>query len=138
MTRNCPRCNVEMKLLNVKDVEIDACPSCAGIWFDQNELDKIIGAEEISPEQVMSTAPNVTKVLDCPQCNIKMKCSTMEDLTFDFCEKCNGTWLDAGELTELGSILKDMPITDGSAPYKVEDDKGDKFLGKIKGIFKKK
>lgn len=135
MTRNCPRCNIEMKLLNVKDVEIDACPSCAGIWFDQTELDKIIGAEQVSPESMMFTAPNVTKVLNCPECSTKMNCSTLEDLTFDYCETCNGVWLDAGELTELGAILKDMPITEDNAPYKVEGEKSDKFLGKIKKIF---
>ena len=137
MTRKCPRCNIDMKVLNVKDVEIDACPSCAGIWFDQSELDKIIGAEQISPESLMFTAPHVTKVLNCPECNTKMKCSTLEDLTFDYCETCNGIWLDAGELTELGAILKDMPITAENAPYKVEEEKGDKFLGKIKKLFSK-
>lgn len=39
---NCPVCNLELKMSERHDVEIDYCPKCRGVWLDRGELDKII------------------------------------------------------------------------------------------------
>ncbi len=39
---NCPLCNVELKMAERQNVEIDYCPQCRGVWLDRGELDKII------------------------------------------------------------------------------------------------
>ena len=39
---NCPVCNVELRLAERQNVEIDYCPQCRGVWLDRGELDKII------------------------------------------------------------------------------------------------
>lgn len=39
--RDCPACDIKYKMLNYKDVELDFCPKCRGIWFDKNELESI-------------------------------------------------------------------------------------------------
>jgi Zn-finger nucleic acid-binding protein len=48
----CPICNVDLLMATRKEVEIDYCPKCRGIWLDRGELDKIIerSANEIMPE----------------------------------------------------------------------------------------
>ena len=39
----CPVCNsVELRPHERQGVEIDACPTCRGVWLDRGELDKII------------------------------------------------------------------------------------------------
>jgi Zn-finger nucleic acid-binding protein len=38
----CPICNVDLAMTTRKEVEIDYCPQCRGIWLDRGELDKII------------------------------------------------------------------------------------------------
>lgn len=38
----CPRCNTNLLMSNAKEVEIDYCPNCKGVWLDRGELDKII------------------------------------------------------------------------------------------------
>ncbi|HSW36538.1 MAG TPA: zf-TFIIB domain-containing protein [Candidatus Limnocylindrales bacterium] len=39
----CPVCNnVELKMTERQNVEIDYCPKCRGVWLDRGELDKII------------------------------------------------------------------------------------------------
>lgn len=38
----CLRCNTRMLMTQKKDIEIDYCPSCFGIWLDKGELQKII------------------------------------------------------------------------------------------------
>jgi Zn-finger nucleic acid-binding protein len=38
----CPQCNVPLMMTERKNVEIDFCPQCRGVWLDKGELDKII------------------------------------------------------------------------------------------------
>ena len=38
----CPSCKVDLVMTERKDVEIDYCPKCRGVWLDRGELDKII------------------------------------------------------------------------------------------------
>ena len=38
----CPACKVDLVMTERKDVEIDYCPKCRGVWLDRGELDKII------------------------------------------------------------------------------------------------
>ncbi len=45
-TRNCPRCSVVMPIKEIKGVNLDFCPQCAGIWFDKNELGDLINNKD--------------------------------------------------------------------------------------------
>jgi Zn-finger nucleic acid-binding protein len=38
---DCPRCCVEMKKLKKRDVIIDVCTKCGGMWADAGELEKL-------------------------------------------------------------------------------------------------
>lgn len=38
----CPICKVDLQITERKDIEIDYCPKCRGVWLDRGELDKII------------------------------------------------------------------------------------------------
>ena len=38
----CPHCNIPLLMTERKNVEIDYCSQCRGIWLDKGELDKII------------------------------------------------------------------------------------------------
>ncbi|MBN1155981.1 zf-TFIIB domain-containing protein [Candidatus Woesearchaeota archaeon] len=37
----CPRCRIDMKKLKRKDVVIDICRKCGGMWVDAGELEKL-------------------------------------------------------------------------------------------------
>jgi Zn-finger nucleic acid-binding protein len=126
-----------MQLLNVREIELDVCPKCMGIWFDSSELDKILGADKSFEEMAYLSKP-LGENINCPSCNDKMEYSTVQGTTIDFCRKCEGVWLDAGELTELAAHLPESQMTEESAPYKVEIKESDGFLNKVKGIFSKK
>ena len=41
----CPRDGVPLVELERSGVQIDACPTCRGIWLDRGELDKLIELE---------------------------------------------------------------------------------------------
>jgi len=37
----CPRCDIYMKKLKKKDVIIDVCRECGGMWMDSGEMEKL-------------------------------------------------------------------------------------------------
>ena len=39
----CPRCGSLMNLERAKDVEVDVCLQCRGIWLDPGELESVAG-----------------------------------------------------------------------------------------------
>lgn len=56
----CPNCDVTLLIADKKDVEIDYCPQCRGIWLDRGELEKIIernGAHYSSKDNYQATTP---------------------------------------------------------------------------------
>jgi Zn-finger nucleic acid-binding protein len=76
--------------------------------------------------------------IQCPSCQEMMEYSTIQNTTIDFCRKCEGVWLDAGELTELAGHLPEDKLTEDNAPYKVEIKESDGFLNKVKNIITRK
>ena len=40
--KRCPACHCQMSIKSIENIELDCSNQCGGIWFDQNELDKII------------------------------------------------------------------------------------------------
>lgn len=39
---NCPHCAVELKISERRNIEVDYCPRCRGVWLDRGELDKLL------------------------------------------------------------------------------------------------
>ncbi|WP_406676760.1 zf-TFIIB domain-containing protein [Neomoorella carbonis] len=40
----CPLCEVPMKEIQRRNVMVDICPECKGVWLDRGELDKLLAA----------------------------------------------------------------------------------------------
>jgi Zn-finger nucleic acid-binding protein len=65
---HCPRCKeVELKITKIKDIEIDYCPKCFGIWLDRGEMNHIIERLKIksskhSEENKYDTEPKTKAV----------------------------------------------------------------------------
>jgi Zn-finger nucleic acid-binding protein len=126
-----------MQLMRVRNIELDACPKCRGIWFDSSELDKIMGGAKSFEEQAYLGEPLGAKI-DCPSCGNQMQYMNIESTTIDYCKSCEGVWLDAGELTELAQYLPERQMTDATAPYQIEEKDSQNFLDKVKTIFSKR
>jgi len=48
--RVCPVDSTELRRLDRSGVQVDACPTCRGIWLDRGELDKILQQESAGME----------------------------------------------------------------------------------------
>jgi uncharacterized protein len=53
----CPVCKVDLVMTERKDVEIDYCPKCRGVWLDRGELDKIIEKSAAQEQAQQQRAP---------------------------------------------------------------------------------
>jgi uncharacterized protein len=38
----CPNCNESMQEVRRREVQIDMCPRCRGVWLDRGELEKLL------------------------------------------------------------------------------------------------
>ena len=114
---NCPKCLGKLFPVNVGDVEIDRCFVCEGLWFDPNELERILEnyAYELQKISLDSTvfdgneaAGNYdsfdSKHGDCPKCKVKMFRSRFGEIKADTCPNGHGIWLDGGEIASLKFI----------------------------------
>jgi len=46
------------------------------------------------------------ELFKCPRCKIKMQKLKKNDVIIDICKKCNGMWLDDGEIQKLATMAK--------------------------------
>ena len=140
MIRVCPKCDVPLFILHSKNIEVDVCHRCRGLWLDAGELEALMqqtGAAANDPllnfQQQPGTQPKGRPHL-CPRCDAAlheiqvspMLCAGLptahEDrpkvsppaplLTLDKCPRGHGLWFDADELQQL---LSTFPIETGAA-----------------------
>ncbi len=104
-TLQCPRCWVAMEKEEVEvrgpNVIIDVCPKCHGVWFDNNELKKILGDRKLANFLTKRIGTQSKSKLVCPRCGWLMDLEYAEEVEIDVCLNCNGAWLDLGELESL-------------------------------------
>lgn len=43
---HCPKCGMKLIEINYKDILVDKCSSCEGVWLDAGELDAISKLEK--------------------------------------------------------------------------------------------
>jgi uncharacterized protein len=50
----CPKCGMELNEIEYKDVHVDKCFNCEGIWLDAGELETIAKFEKRSMDKLFS------------------------------------------------------------------------------------
>jgi Zn-finger nucleic acid-binding protein len=104
---------------NIEDYKVDVCFICEGLWFDAGELEKVIKAdakdfkfidvdrEELDGKEIVNFKEELDKTeCKCPRCSdgtklIRKEHEGIRKVNVDVCPKCNGIWLDGGEIKEL-------------------------------------
>ncbi len=105
---DCPVCKNAMITLELRDVEIDYCTGCSGIWLDAGELELLLGEPEKAKRLLDSFKIDSTsneKKRKCPICRKKMQKvivgTSKPTLLIDKCRKADGLWFDKGELQDI-------------------------------------
>lgn len=117
MARLCPDCRIPMDQMSFREVQLDDCPQCGGIWFDDGELKKLqsIGdqlsfhtlEEKAVPDR--SVMPQEAAAKLCPVCNERLtpyRYMYSSDVVLDECDDCYGVWVQDGELEKMAHYLE--------------------------------
>ena len=104
----CPKCGSQFEKITYREIEVDRCLGCRGLWFDMLEKDDLVRIEgsesiDIGSEIVGEEFDKLRKV-DCPQCKVKMLPMVDKDqyhIHYESCPVCYGTYFDAGEFLDL-------------------------------------
>ncbi len=128
----CPRCEIDLvsHMFPGTSVEVDRCPGCFGTWLDGGELETLQDqlraivngpAWERTPEQAATSAQALAifdhadaaraRRFGCPRCANDLTHEKLEGQLVEACLSCKGTWLDAGELTLLVGVYRELPTT---------------------------
>lgn len=101
---------------------VDVCPQCMGVWFDRGEAKLLKTAEEL--KQLIASAryatgrcaanghplPRLPSAVCgkckapgacCPSCGGRLAMIAVRGKIIDVCDRCEGVWLDGGELSAL-------------------------------------
>ena len=122
----CPICSVGLERKLVKEIEIDECPECRGVWFEDDELRKAkdsadsdlnwMDFEVWKHKEKFKAAP---RNLGCPKCSGSLVCIDYDNtgVEIDCCPECKGTWLDKGEFKKIVDALTDELLTKSFSDY---------------------
>lgn len=106
----CPKCQAEMKKIELEGVEVDRCTGCYGIWFDfqeQQQLKAAPGAQRIdSGDAAVGEKMNLIDIINCPRDGSRL--TRMVDrqqphLWYEACPVCYGVFFDAGEFRDYST-----------------------------------
>jgi Zn-finger nucleic acid-binding protein len=108
----CPACEKPLVAVEIDQVEIDACASCEGLWFDADELvllfEKTVQVAEVrSLQRELSSLPadRAAPRRRCPRCRAWMRGVRIgtqgEPVLIDLCPHADGLWFDRAELPRM-------------------------------------
>lgn len=118
---HCPACLRSLRRFKAGTVTLDGCDGgCGGIWFDHRELAKV-NRDHPDPDATIADLSFDPKIRvhdddlrQCPKCEAtpleKKLFSLGSGVIMDVCPKCQGVWLDHGELDKIRESLHPRPI----------------------------
>jgi len=110
----CPKCSTALNVGYIKEVEIDECQECKGIWFDYDELRQ--AKDKVDPDlnwmdfeiwKHKDRFKGGDAQVSCPKCDVKMFLLDYDNtgVEIDYCGKCYGIWLDKDEFDHIIEAL---------------------------------
>lgn len=112
----CPYCNLKLDQALLAGVEVDYCPSCYGLWFEEDELQ---GAKDEKDRDLRWLDFDLWKDSSrfqvargrklCPQDALPLYEVRYGDsrIRVDVCSICRGTWLDRGEFLNIMEYVRE-------------------------------
>lgn len=103
----CPACRVPMYVAEFRQIELDLCAGCEGVWFDQGELALLLGDEPALASEPIAAADEATR--SCPLCDTpmdKVNIGPGRRVLVDRCPRGCGLWFDGAETAALTTDLE--------------------------------
>jgi len=97
----CPKCESSTLVagkIKSDALEVDRCSQCKGVWFDKDELAKLLGKRAKKNVSIPDSAV-LSPFVKCPRCEASLYecCYPGTTTLVDYCRQCYGYWLDNKE-----------------------------------------
>jgi len=118
-----------------RQIELDYCTGCEGVWFDAGELELLIRTTnleipDLSLESLLASPAEKPSHggRRCPVCGRRMREIAIGEpaINIDVCPQGDGLWFDGGELQQLMGQLAEKQALEGGVPRQVFD-----FIGEV-------
>ncbi len=116
VNKKCPICKISLESAILCNTEIDYCPRCFGLWFEEDELrwakdekDKDLNWLDIDLWKDSKKFKVSYGIRLCPSCRLPLYEVYYGDskIIVDVCNICKGVWLDRGEFKKIIDYLKE-------------------------------
>mgnify|MGYP001619743815 FL=1 len=106
----CPVCKIQLDKALLHNVEIDYCPQCLGLWFEQEELrwvkdekDRNLRWLDIDLWKDKNKFKINRGIQLCPFCRLPLYEVHYDKsgIIIALCNLCHGIWLDRGEFKKI-------------------------------------
>ena len=113
--KNCPKCKTPLFSTILSGVEVDYCPKCFGLWFEEDELrwakdekDKDLQWLDIDLWKNEEKFKISYGIRICPSCRVPLYevYYGKSGVIVDVCNLCRGIWLDRAEFKKIIDWLK--------------------------------
>ncbi len=99
----CPRDQTVLKPFPIHQGVISSCTRCQGVWIPWSLIETATTSKSMlvtRPEliELSSTAAR------CPQDGERLRETSRKGVRVDYCIRCQGLWLDAGELAHIRQV----------------------------------
>lgn len=103
----CPKCKKPLKSgkITAKQLVLDQCSQCKGMWFDKGELAILLGARAKKDFVIPKFSAKVLGT-ECLRCNVSLYefCYPGTLTLVDGCKQCEGVWLDNNEWKTISHV----------------------------------
>jgi len=112
----CPSCQEFLEKTIFYGAEIDYCPRCFGLWFEEDELrltkdkkDENLNWLDIDLWKDKRKFKILRGSELCPACRLPLYNVNYgkSEIKVDLCNLCHGIWLDRGEFKKIINYLKE-------------------------------
>jgi len=106
-----------MVVFEFREIELDYCDECLGVWFDDGEVELLIESAGLDPREAkLDLEPAGERTSEaprpCPLCRKKMEkvtpAGTEGRVILDRCHKAGGIWFDSKEIVEALRSLSEV------------------------------
>lgn len=111
----CPTCDVQLDCLRVGELELDECPRCLGLWFDQGELHTVLTSRmalEPRPRSTAAALPREPELFTtsperrlgpCCRCGGLLMEQGVQQPSLAACARCGGFWVPEAAFRALSA-----------------------------------
>lgn len=107
----CPACIKAMPHTQIDGLKLEHCFECGGMWLEQKEIVHLLQRPQVPYSLLKPPARSPGSVLvphgerQCSHCLSPLRSVNMEGVKLEGCDRCNGMWLESGDLLMLRERL---------------------------------